>query len=645
MRGVSPRSKLFRVARHDRRKLRGRMVWPRSCSACGALIRALLPLPAWSSYRRADLPADLIAAATVLFLAVPQGLAYATIAGLPPAAGLYAATIPTIVSAVFRSSSHVVSGPTNALSLLVGAAVAAGLGADPMEIALTLALMVGLIQAFAGVLRLGALVDFISSAVVLGYITGAGVLIGIGQLYNATGTEGDRGRIWVTIGGWVKTLGDAHVLSVAFALGTVAVVVLIRLTNRKIGKRMPSAIVAMTLGLVVNVALSLETRGLKVVSDLAPISGGLPPLTLPDLSLAPQLVAVAVACAVLSLVESSSVARSIAGRTGQQIHASTEFFGQGLSNLSAAFFGGYPVSGSLSRSALNERVGARTRLSGIVTGAMMLVVLLSLGPLLNHTPVACLAGLMFVVAYDLVDVPRIRQVMRASPADGLAFAATVLGTWVLSLDQAIYVGVGISVVLFLRQTRQLRVVQLVPDASGTLQERPDGPLADDRPCDRVAILNVEGALFFGAATELRDALGVATRARDVDVLVVRLKRTHGLDVTTATVLGDVAQSLQAQGRRLILVGLTPAAMRVLERSGIADTIGRRWLFPTKAVWFSALQDAVHVATQLCDGGCERCPFADAETMVRGDPGSLRQSPGFAPGPGPGGDSPRRGQRW
>ncbi len=595
-------------------------------------MRNLLPLPPWVPYRRADLPADLIAAATVLFLAVPQGLAYATIAGLPPAAGLYAATIPTIVSAVFRSSSHVVSGPTNALSLLVGGAVAAGLGADPMTIALTLALMVGLIQAFAGVLRLGALVDFISSAVVLGYITGAGVLIGIGQLYNATATEGARGRIWVTVGGWIETLGDAHLHSVVFAVGTVGVVVLIRAINHKTGKRLPSAIVAMTLGLLANVALSLEAQGLKVVSDLAPISGGLPPLTVPDPTLAPQLVAVAVACAVLSLVESSSVARSIAGRTGQHIDASTEFFGQGLSNLSAAFFGGYPVSGSLSRSALNERVGARTRLSGIMTGAMMLVVLLSLGPLLNHTPVASLAGLMFVVAYDLVDVPRIRQVVRASPADGLAFVATVIGTWVLSLDQAIYVGVGISVALFLRRTRLLRVVELVPDATNTLQERPDGLLPDDRPCERVAIVNVEGSLFFGAATELRDALGAITRKRSFDVLVVRLKRTNGLDVTTATVLGDVATSLQAQGRRLILVGLTPPAMAVLERSGIADTIGRKWLFPTQKVWFSALRDAVRVATEQCDGVCERCPFTPREDGTGADGGPLRHSPGFTAGP-------------
>ena len=580
----------------------------------GPLLRQLLPLPAWSPYRRADLPADLLAAVTVLFLAVPQGLAYATIAGLPPAAGLYAATIPTIVSSVFRSSSHVLAGPTNALSLLVGAAIAAGLGADPMTIALTLAFMVGIIQVFAGAMRLGALVDFISSAVVLGYITGAGVLIGIGQLYNATGTDGPRGRIWTTVGGWAQTLTDAHLVSTAFAIGTVLLIIAIRAVNGRTGRRVPGAIVAVMLGLGINVWLGLEHQGLKVVSDLAPIATGLPPLTVPDLSLIPQLVSVAFAVAVLSLVESTSVARAIAGRTGEHVDASTEFVGQGLSNVAAAFFGGYPVSGSLARSVLNERVGARTRLSGIVTGVLLLVVLVSLGSILNHTPVACLAGSMFIVAYDLVDVPRIRQVVKASRADGLAFLVTLIGTWVLSLDQAIYVGVGISVILFLRRARLLRIVELVPDAAGTLQERPSGPQLGDRPCRGICVLNVEGALFFGAATELRDALAKIGKERDFDALVVRLKRAQGLDVTSATVLADAAVSLQAAHRRLILVGLSRPDMRLLERSGLADRIGRKWLFPTQPVWFSALQDAGRVAGDLCGQDCADCAFRDPAVM-------------------------------
>ena len=537
-----------------------------------------------------------MAAVTVLFLAVPQGLAYATIAGLPPAVGLFAAAVPTIVSAVFRSSSHVVSGPTNALSLLVGAAVATGLGADPVAVALTLALMVGVMQALAGLLRLGAVVDFISSSVVAGYITGAGVLIGVGQLYNATGTTGERGKLWVTVGGWLDSLGGAHITPIAVALGTIAIVIVVRALNRRTGRRLPSAMVAMSLGLVVNVVFGLERHGLRVVSDLAEIPTGLPPLTVPDLGLAPDLIPVAVACAVLSLVESSSVARSIAARTGERLDASTEFFGQGLSNIAAAFFGGYPVSGSLSRSALNERIGAKTRLSGILTGAFMIVVLLALGPVLDHTPLASLAGLMFVVAYDLVDLKKIRRLVRASKADATAFFSTLAGTWVLSLDLAIYLGVGISVVLFLRRARMVRVVELVPGEAGRFEER---SLITDAEAPDIRVLHIEGPLFFGAAGELQDALSVAIEPPEVQALVVRLKRAQGLDATAAGVLAEVAARLQASGRRLIVVGVTADDLQVLERSGAMEAIGKEYVFPTRSTWFAAMEAGLAKAREEC----------------------------------------------
>ena len=182
-------------------------------------LRSLLPLPPRGHYSVRDLPADLSAALAVCLLGVPQGLAYATIAGLPPAMGLYASAVPTIVGSLFRSSRSVVAGPTNALSLIVGATVATGVGGEPVTVALTLALMVGAMQLGAGLLRLGAVVDYISGPVVLGYITGAAILIGAGQLYNVTATEGPRGTLLDTLGGFVSSLGEASWLAVAITCG------------------------------------------------------------------------------------------------------------------------------------------------------------------------------------------------------------------------------------------------------------------------------------------------------------------------------------------------------------------------------------------------------------------------------------------
>lgn len=570
---------------------------------------------------------DAGAAAAVLFLGIPQGLAYATIAGLPPAAGLFAATLPAIVGSLFRSSKHVVVGPTNALSLLVGAAVIASTDHSPMEVGIALALGVAVFQLVATALRLSAIVDYISSPTVLGYITGAGLLIGIGQLHNITATSGPRGHIGTTVGGWFAALPEANPVTVAFAGGSIVFVMILRVLSKAARKRvaageagagaklvakLPAALVVMLAGILVNVAFGLERLGLRVVADLSPIPGGLPPVTLPSPSLALELAPVALACTVLSLVESNAVARSIASRTGQQIDARREFLGQGLANLAAALTGGYPVSGSLSRSALNEQAGAQSRAAGVLTGVMMLVVLLAMASLLDHTPIASLAGLLLVVAWDLVDVPRIRQTLATSRGDGLALLTTMIGTWVLELDQAIYLGVGVSLVLFLRKARLLTVRELVVDEHDKLQEHAlDQPLAPgDRRCAAIRVLHVEGPLFFGSAGELRRALDRVIAAPELEVLIVRVKRATGLDLSVVDELVAVAELLRGRGRQLLLVGMTPDLMEVLRRSGAVEKIGEANLFPTRKRWFEALDAARVRALELApEVRPDECPLA------------------------------------
>lgn len=559
---------------------------------------------------------DAAAAATVLFLAVPQGLAYATIAGLPPAMGLYAAALPAIVGSLFRSSRHVVVGPTNALSLLVGGAVIATSSAAPAEVAIALALGVGLFQLVATLLRLSSVVDYISSPIVLGYITGAALLIGVGQLHNMTGTEGPRGKLWVTVGGWAEGLSAASPIAVAVALGTVVAV----LGLRKLSRKLPAAILVMSGGIVLNLLLGLESRGLGVVADLSPVPSGLPPLTLPSLELTVELLPVALACTVLSLVESNAVARSIASRTGQRLDARREFLGQGLANVAAAVTAGYPVSGSLSRSVLNEKAGARSKLAGVLTGVMMIGLLVSVGPVLDHTPIASLAGLLLVVAWDLVDFPKIRATLKTSRADAVAFGVTMLGTWALALDQAIYLGVGISIVLFLRKARLLVIRELVINESGHLQEHPiGGPLGPLRHCDVIRIVHVEGSLFFGSAGELRRALDDVAADPAVKVVIVRVKRARSLDVTAAEVLASTANNLREQGRHMLLVGMREDMLPVLERSGAGEAIGVENLFPTRARWFEALDAARHRALELTRGVHEHsCALSHAPSFALSD---------------------------
>ncbi len=573
-----------------------------------------LPFTDLKGYRRADLGADLSSALAVTFLCIPQGIAYALIAGLPPAMGLYAAAIPAAVSSFFRSSKHLIAGPTNAVSLLVGSALAAGLSEDPATVAVTLAFMVGLLQLTAGLLRLGTLVDYVSGAVVQGFVTGAAILIGIGQLANVTATAQTSGSMPVRLWEWAGDIGSADWPSVAVAGGTAVLLLLFK----RFLPRAPAAILA--LGAATGVTLALEGSTLRTVADLAPIASSLPPLTVPALGLIPSLAPLAVAVMVLAMVESTSVARDIATRSGQRLDLSVEFTGEGLGNLVSSFMGGYPITGSLSRSALNEREGARTRLSGVIGGGLVLVSPVLLGPALGYIPIAALAGLLLVIAARLIHVDEIRATLASHSGDRLAFLGTLLGTAVLHLDQAIYLGVGISLVLVLRRARLLRFRDLAIDLQGRIREvarRVRGvsaPLsAGVRYCRGVHVLNVEGSLFFAATGELQLAVEDILRSDEIQVLVLRLKRVRNLDVTSVRELVHIAATLRQRQGQLLLVGMSESTVEYLRRTGAFDDLGPENLFPSREDhWFAALEDALRRSLALVGRhSCEdACPYEE-----------------------------------
>jgi len=539
-----------------------------------------------------SLKRDLGAALAVTVLSIPQGIAYAIIAGMPPAAGLYAAALPTIVGSLLRSSRHVITGPTNALSLLVGAMIAQHAELDPVSASGLLAVIVGIMQLAAGVFRLGVLVDYISTSVVTGYITGAGVLIAAGQLGNLTETPLGQGHLPQQLWGWAQSLDQLHAAPLCVGLASAAGI----LALKKVRPRWPSEVLVIAAATVVVYAMDLQVRTL---TDLGAIPRGLPAFGLP-LDALPHLaivLPVAVAASLLSLVESSSVARSISSRTGQRLDLDREFLGQGAANVVAGVVGAYPTSGSLTRSALNHTAGATTRWSGALAGATMLAVPTVIGGWLDQIPLAALAGLLMVVASSLVDLVRIRRIVESDREDALAFGATLLGTWILPLDQAILLGVGISLVLFLRRARHLVISEMRLDGDGRLVEAVDGR---GERYEGVRILHVEGQLFFAAARELEFSLNQLIADPEVHVLILRLKRTQGLDLTTAEVLVAASARLQASGRHLFLVGMRPATMASLHRSGAVEHIGDDNLFPTQRRWFAATEDAVTAARAILE---------------------------------------------
>jgi len=479
--------------------------------------------------------------------------------------------------------------------------------------------MVGLFQMAAGLHPLGGVVDYISSPVVRGYVAGAGVLIAVGQLPNATGVVSPQsGNLIERLSHWLQHCPNTHLLTVLVATLTIALI----LAFRRINPRIPGGLITLFAAAGVSSFLDLNGRGLAVVSDIASVPTDMFAISVPNISTVQDLLPYAVACTVLSLVESAAVARSIASKTGQRLDSNMEFFGQGLANLLASFFNGYPISGSLARSTLNAQSGAQTRLAGVLSGVIILCTLPFLAGLVNMIPIAALAGLILVVAAELIQFRQIRTILRGPISDGLAMSATMLGTWFLPLDKAIYLGVGISLILFLRRARLVRVRDMVPGANGRLQEAPpethDGIL-----CCAIRILHVEGNLFFGAAGELRSSLDEVLNQSDVRVLIIRLKRTHGLDATTAQVLVEASKQLHDRGGRLMLVGLRSPDMVWLNRSGVIAALGEGNVIPTQQQWFAAMNQAIATAIQWAgQTECVHCPLRDYKPIHTSDPDTV-----------------------
>ena len=347
------------------------------------------------------------------------------------------------------------------------------------------------------------------------------------------------------------------------------------LAIRHFNRRIPGSLVAMILSIIVSGIFQLHEYGLRLVADLTPIPAGLPPLTIPHWSQWQALLPAASACAVLSLVESSSVARALAAQSGQRLDLAAEFTGQGLANLAAAFSGGYPVSGSLARSTLNQQSGAVSRLSALFCGLLMITVLLFLGPLVSLTPIASLAGLLLVLANDLIDHEHIRMILHSTPSDRVAFLATLIGAWILPLDEAIYLGVGISIVLFLQRARLLTAREMVIGEKARFRELDLDSTEPRQTCIAIRILNLTGPLFFATAGELEAVLEPFIKNREIRVLILRVRQAQDFDVTTASLLEATAKKLASEGRTLLLLGLRPPVMTLLTQTGIARRIGQK----------------------------------------------------------------------
>ncbi|SEC75880.1 sulfate permease, SulP family [Pseudomonas saponiphila] len=496
------------------------MAWPNRHS--------LLPFLAWLPQQtRASVGRDLLVGLSGAILALPQSIAYALIAGLPPEYGLYAAIVPVLVACLWGSSWHLICGPTAAISIVLYASVsplAVPASEDYITLILLLTLLAGVFQWLLGLLRFGALVNFVSHSVVLGFTLGAAVVIALGQLPNLLGLElPSQTTALGSLSQLLEHLDAVDRPSLLLGLGSLG----IGLGLKLLAPRGPGLLLSLVLSALLVWLLPGLFGQVKLVSAFV---GRLPPLSpLPlDLELILRLLPSAVAVGMLGLVTSLSIARSLSIRSEQLLDANQEVRAQGLSNMVGAFFSGYLSSGSFTRSGLSYEAGARSPLAGVFSALWVALFAVVGAGLIAHIPIPAMAGSILLICWGLVDHRGIRDLFRVSRAEFLVMSLTCVATLLLELQTAIYAGVLASLFFYLKRTSQPRV-----------QQSSEGD-AD--------ILRVGGSIFFGASHYLQVRMQRCHAPR----LVIDARQINFIDYSGVAMLHQEARRLKRQERSLTL---------------------------------------------------------------------------------------------
>ncbi|WP_198650070.1 SulP family inorganic anion transporter [Zobellella maritima] len=535
------------------------MTVPGKAQRYQALLQSLVPFMGWlPTQSTRSLRADVLAGLTGAVLVVPQGVAYALLAGLPPEYGLYTAIIPTILAALFGSSRHMVSGPTAALSIALFATlqpfVEAGSG-EFISLVLTLTFLTGVFQLLLGLARLGALVNLVSHSVVTGFTAGAALIIATSQLPYALGLGPLAGNgIFDTWGGLYERLDDIRLDAVLVAGITLAA----SLAFRRWLPRWPGMLLALAGASLL--AAWLDPQGIDI-QRIAAVPAGLPPFSAPDLSfdILRVLTPGAIALGLLGLVEASAISRSLALRSGQRSHSNQEFIGQGISNMGGAFFSGYVSSGSFTRSGLNADAGAQSPLAAVMAALFLVPMVLLATPLLHHVPMPAMAGLLLLVAVNLIDRHSIREALAVSRSETTVLVITFVSTLLLALEFAIYFGVLASLALYLLKTTRPPVVACA------LSQAPDEIRRAVKE-DSCTVVRIDGSLFFGACGSIARRL----EGYDSPNLVILAEGINFIDLSGIHLLQQQANRCQAMGGRLYLARTKTDVQSRLQRAGVID---------------------------------------------------------------------------
>ena len=543
-----------------------------------------------TGYLRRDFRRDALSGLTVAIMGVPQAMAYAVIIGIPPIYGLYTAIVSCVIGSLFGSSSHIVTGPSNASSMVILSVTARYMGQDlsatgggmdhHLEVIFLLTFITGLVKVTFGLLRMGSIVRYVSNSVVVGFTTAVTILIVVEQLRNVLGVTlapGSSHRSYEILAATLGGIGQTNY----YALTVAAVTFVSILACQRASRRIPGPLVSIVLASALVYLLHWDRHGVAIVRDMGEIKRTLDIFHVPkmlwplDFGLVRELLPGALAVAVSGLVDAATATRGVAALSGQRLNFSREFVGQGMANVVGSFFSNFASSGSFVRTDLCYIAGGRTRMAPILSAVFIAATVLALAPLANYIPTASLAGMLVYLSYAMIARQRERIVMpwRSGGNSRLVLVWTFVATLLLPLQYAVFVGIFLSIFFLLRITSKTDLKILVPQEDGRFDEMP----LDQNVDSPIVLIDMEGDLYFAAVEnldlELQGAVGPHT-----EVVILRMKNLRAVGSTAMTMLGNFRVSLKRRNITLVICGVEKGLESLIKRSGLRDQVGEANIF-------------------------------------------------------------------
>ncbi|MCF6307918.1 MAG: SulP family inorganic anion transporter [Flavobacteriaceae bacterium] len=570
------------------------------------MLQKLFPILLWLPLAKKSWKDDLIAGITGTIIVIPQAVAFAMIAGMPPIYGFYTAMLTPVIAAIFGSSYHLVSGPTTTSSIVLYAIISKYVHPETdleafVSLAILLSFMAGVIKLFMGIARMGKLASFVSNSVIIGFSAGAGVLIAFKQLKHIFGIEVPQGSSFYNIVSYIIShISETNWYALGVGMITLGIALLIR-KIKKISKLY--MLVAMILGSLVAVWLARYSIQIETVGT---IPSNLPPFKMPafDYSDMRMLTTGAIILATLGLVEASAISRSIALHTHQKLNTNQEFVSQGISNVVSSFFSCYTSSGSFTRSSINYQAGAKTPMSAVISAAGLMIVVLLFAKYAAFLPKPAMGGIILLVGYNLIDFEHIKKIIKSGKRETTVFLGTFIGTLFLDLDQALIIGIFISFFFYMERTSKPNIATLALNKNGRLINI----IRDEnaKECSNLKILRIDGSLYFGSIEKISDYFSNLYNQNKTQHVLIAADGINFIDLAAAQWLSNEVLNWQENRGGIYFAGLKMVSQDVLEKGGFKDEIGKGIFFKDKRTAIAEIHKKIEIpcktrAFKECEG--------------------------------------------